>query len=113
MREDTAPAAVGDEFARPGAWISRGVLVEAAWAVKTVYRVRAARIADAIEMLLDHESLVVEESEVVAAAVARVHEPPRVGSPDCLTLETARKAGHLPLGTFDLELGKLDGAERL
>jgi hypothetical protein len=28
-------------------------------------------------------------------------------------LEVARKAGHLPLGTFDRNLGKLEGAERL
>lgn len=32
---------------------------------------------------------------------------------DCLMLEVARKAGHLPLGTFDRNLGKLEGAERL
>jgi predicted nucleic acid-binding protein len=32
---------------------------------------------------------------------------------DCLVLEVARKSGHLPLGTFDRELGKLDGAQRL
>jgi hypothetical protein len=25
----------------------------------------------------------------------------------------ARKAGHLPLGTFEKDLGKLDGAQRL
>jgi len=30
-----------------------------------------------------------------------------------LVLEAARKAGHLPLGTFDRDLSKLDGAERL
>jgi hypothetical protein len=30
-----------------------------------------------------------------------------------LVLEVARKAGHVPLGTFDRELGKLDGAEKL
>ena len=35
------------------------------------------------------------------------------GFADCLILETARKAGHLPLGTFDRELGKIDGARRL
>jgi predicted nucleic acid-binding protein len=28
-------------------------------------------------------------------------------------LEVARKAGHLPLATFDKDLGKLDGAQRL
>ena len=32
---------------------------------------------------------------------------------DCLMLEAARKAGHLPLGTFDRALGRLPGAERL
>ena len=32
---------------------------------------------------------------------------------DCLMLEVARKAGHLPLGTFDRDLAKLRGAERL
>jgi hypothetical protein len=28
-------------------------------------------------------------------------------------LEVARKAGHLPLGAFDKDLGRLDGAERI
>jgi len=28
-------------------------------------------------------------------------------------IEVARKAGHLPLGTFDRELGKLEGAQKL
>jgi hypothetical protein len=27
--------------------------------------------------------------------------------------EVARKAGHLPLGTFDRELAKVDGAQKL
>jgi predicted nucleic acid-binding protein len=36
-----------------------------------------------------------------------------LGFSDCLVLEIARQAGHLPLGTFDRDLAKLDGAERL
>jgi hypothetical protein len=28
-------------------------------------------------------------------------------------LEVARKAGHMPFGTFDRDLGRLDGAQRL
>jgi hypothetical protein len=28
-------------------------------------------------------------------------------------VEVARKAGHLPLGTFDRDLGKVDGAQQL
>ncbi len=30
-----------------------------------------------------------------------------------MVLEIARKAGHLPLGTFDRTLAKLSGAERV
>jgi predicted nucleic acid-binding protein len=36
-----------------------------------------------------------------------------LGFSDCLVLEIARKAGHLPLGTFDRNLSKLDGAQKL
>jgi predicted nucleic acid-binding protein len=32
---------------------------------------------------------------------------------DCLMLEIAQKAGHLPLGTFDKRLARLDEVERL
>jgi hypothetical protein len=38
---------------------------------------------------------------------------PTLGFSGCLTLELARKAGHLPLGTFDPTLGKIDGAVKL
>ncbi len=36
-----------------------------------------------------------------------------LGFSDCLVLESARKAGHIPLGTFDRQLAKLEGAQRL
>jgi predicted nucleic acid-binding protein len=32
---------------------------------------------------------------------------------DCLVLEVARKSGRVPLGTFDRQLAKLEGTERL
>jgi len=50
---------------------------------------------------------------VVAAALRHFRRRPALGFSDCLVLEAARKAGNLPLGTFDRELGKLDGAQRL
>jgi predicted nucleic acid-binding protein len=53
------------------------------------------------------------DGEVVAAALGRVRRRPSIGFSDCLLLEVARKAGHLPLGTFDRDLGKLDGAQSL
>jgi predicted nucleic acid-binding protein len=38
---------------------------------------------------------------------------PALGFTDCLVVELARKAGHLPLGTFDRDLAKIDGAQLL
>jgi len=49
----------------------------------------------------------------VAQALARFRSRPSLGFSDCLVLEIARKAGHLPLGTFDRGLAKLEGAQRL
>lgn len=70
-------------------------------------------IATAVEMLLSHEHLTVQDAETVTAAVAQFREQPKIGFSDCLMVEVARKAGHLPLGAFDRDLGKLDGAQRL
>jgi predicted nucleic acid-binding protein len=58
-------------------------------------------------------SLTIQDSEVVAAAVAVCRQRPRIGFSDCLMVEVVRKAGHLPLGTFDRNLGKVEGAQRL
>jgi predicted nucleic acid-binding protein len=48
-----------------------------------------------------------------APAVGQFRKRPKLGLSDCLVLEVAGKAGHLPLGTFDRNLGKLEGVERL
>ncbi len=64
-------------------------------------------------MLLNHRDLTVQDSEVVVLALERFRSKPRVSFSDCLALEVARKAGHSPLATFDRELAKLDGVERL
>jgi len=38
---------------------------------------------------------------------------PALGFSDCLVLEIARKAGHVPLGTFDKAMGRVDGVNLL
>jgi predicted nucleic-acid-binding protein len=96
-----------------GAWISHLVLVEAMWVLAALYDLGPERIATAVEMFLHHRDLTVQDAEVVAAALEQFRQRPALGFSDCLILETARKAGHLPLGTFDRELGKLAGAQRL
>jgi predicted nucleic-acid-binding protein len=70
-------------------------------------------MATAVEMLLNHRNLSLQDADVVAAALIHFRKRPKLGFSDCLVLEVARKAGHIPLGTFDRELSKLDGAQRL
>jgi predicted nucleic-acid-binding protein len=79
----------------------------------SVYGLGSAEVATAVEMLLEHEELSLQEPDAVASALAHYRKKPAVGFSDCLVLELARKAGHLPLGTFDRDLAKLDGAQRL
>ena len=54
-----------------------------------------------------------QEPDVVTRALAHYRKKPALGFSDCLIVEVARRAGHLPLGTFDRNLGKLEGAQRL
>ena len=112
-RDDPKQVAVAETFVARGAWVPYLAIAEATWVLESVYERDPAAIATAVEMLLSHEQLTVQDSEVVAAAVAQFRQRSRVGFSDCLMVEVARKAGHTPLGTFDRDLGKVDGAHRL
>jgi predicted nucleic-acid-binding protein len=109
-RDDAAQVAAAEAFVEKGAWVSHLALAETTWVLEAVYDLEAAAIATAIEMLLNHKDLTLEEAGVVSNALASFQRRPALGFSDCLMLEVARKAGHLPLGTFDRTLGKLDGA---
>jgi predicted nucleic-acid-binding protein len=113
VRDDEKQARAAAAFVAPGAWISNLVLLEATWVLDAVYHRTAKQIAACIGMLLDHESLVLENADVVAQALAAYRMSPSLGFTDCLVLEVAKRAGHLPLGTFDRGLAKLDGARRI
>lgn len=58
-------------------------------------------------MLLSHETLSLQDPDVVRKALEHFRRKPSSGFSACLILEVARSAGHLPLGTFDKNLGKL------
>lgn len=111
--DDSTQAEAADEFIVGGAWVSHVVLAEFAWALEKVYALGPAEIAAGIEMLLEHEHLVVQEPDIVREALEAFRRRPAVEFSDHLILEIARKAGHLPLGTFDRDLGKLEGATPL
>jgi predicted nucleic-acid-binding protein len=111
VRDDPRQATAADVFATRGAWVSHVVLVETTWVLDSVFGLGRVQIALAIEMLLDHRDLVVQDADVVAAALATYRKRSRVGFPDCMVLEIARKAGHTPLGTFDRHFSRLEGVE--
>ena len=112
-RDDEKQTAAAEAFVAGGAWVSHLVLVETMWVLSSVYEQPAANIAKAVEILLAHRNLILEDPEAVSAALDRFRERPKLGFSDCLILEVARRAGHLPLGTFDRELAKIDGAQRI
>ena len=112
-RDHPRQAANADIFIGKGAWVSVLVLAEAARALADVYHLSSKDLARAIEMLLNHRDLVVQDSEMVACALKLFRAEPALSFSGCLTLESARKAGHLPLGTFDRTLAQLEGAQKL
>jgi len=112
-RDDARQAASADAFVEKGAWVSVLALVEATWVLGAVYKRSAADIGTALAMLLHHKNLTIQDADTAAAALDLFRRRPALGFSDCLTLELARKAGHLPLGTFDRDLGKIEGVQKL
>ena len=112
-RDDEKQVASAEAFVNKGAWVSHVVLAETTWVLSAAYDLGHADIATAVEMLLNHERLTIQDADVVDAALGHYRQKPALGFSDCLVLEIARKAGHIPLGSFDKALSKLDGVERL
>lgn len=112
-RDDERQVLAAEQFVEKGAWVSHLVLAEATWVLSSAYDLEHSDIATAIEMLLNHKNLTVQDADVVAAALDAYRHKPVLGFSDCLVLEIARKAGQVPLGTFGKSLSKLEGVERL
>lgn len=113
VRDDPEQVRTAERFTAGGAWVSHVVLAETVWVLDTAYEHTAEEIATAIDMLLNHRDFTIQDPDVVTAALEHFRTRPALGFSDCLLLEIARKAGHLPLGTFDRNLAKLPGVERL
>ena len=111
--DDAAQRTAAEEFVATGAWVSHLVLAETLWVLESVYGVPHERLVAAVELLLDHETLVLEEPDVITAALSSYRDHPKPDFSDFMILEIARKTGHLPLGTFDKALAKQSGAQRV
>ena len=112
-RDDIKQATAADHFVAKGAWVSHLVLAETVWVLESVFERTAAQLIAALELLLAHENLVLQDADTVGAALAHFRAKKALGFSDCLVLEIARKAGHLPLGTFGRALSKLAGVQQL
>ena len=113
VRDDSDQVEAAEQFIRKGAWISHLVLAETLWVLGSVYDLSRAQIATAVDMLLNHQELTLQDAEVVASALIHFRSRSTVDFSDCLVLEIARKAGHLPVGTFDRNFAKLSDVQRL
>jgi predicted nucleic-acid-binding protein len=112
-RDDRKQVESAEEFVSKGAWVSHLVLAETSWVLDSVYDRTREDIAKAVEMLLNHEHLTLQDQDVVEAAVEKFRQHKGVTFSDVLVLEIARKSGHVPLGTYDRNLAKLEGGKRL
>ncbi len=109
--EDQTTAAVN--FVHGGVWVSLLVLTEMVWVLASSYDRSPDQVAAAIDILLDNDSIVLQDADVVGRALAEFRKHPAIGFPDCLIVEQARRAGHLPLGTFDKRLARLPGVTKV
>src|SRR5450631_33637 len=112
-RDDPTQVRVADEFVSKGAWISHLVLAETVSVLDSVYGLSREKLTVAVEMLLNHRELTLQDSDVVAAALDNFRKRTAVDFSDCLVLGIAKKAGHIPLATFDRDFRKMEGVKRL
>jgi predicted nucleic-acid-binding protein len=111
--DDSHETAAADAIVQQGVWVSVITLADAVWTLKKSLKFSPAELATAIEMLLHHKYITLQDSDAVAAALHLFRLRPALGFADCLILELARKAGHLPLATFDRALGRVEGTQKL
>jgi predicted nucleic-acid-binding protein len=112
-RDDADQVRAAETFIAKGAWVSQLVLAETLWVLDSVYDLSRVQIATAVEMLLNHREMSIQDADVVTAALAHYRGRSAVEFSDCLVLEIARKSGHLPVVTSDRNFAKLDDVQRL
>jgi predicted nucleic-acid-binding protein len=113
VRDDAVQTRAAELAVAKGAWVSHLVLAETIWVLDAAYGLPRDKIETAIDMLLNHDVLTMQDADVVEAAVDQFRSRTGVEFSDCLVLEIARKAGHTPLATFDRVFARVEGVERV
>jgi len=69
VRDDPEQVRVAEVFTASGSWVSYLVLAEAMWVLDAVYDRTPEQIATAVDMLLNHKDLTIQDAEVVTNAL--------------------------------------------
>ena len=113
VRDDPAQVEKAESFVAHGAWVSQIVLAETVWVLESVYGLDRAQVATVVAMLVEHDRLTLQDEDVIRGAHSAFERDRSVGFTDCLVVEAARRAGHLPVGTFDKAMSRIEGGQGL
>ena len=91
----------------PG-YICREVVLEVAWVLERSYGFKRSQIAEALLGLTASDTLVVENSDDVAASAYRFRQG-GIGFSDLMILGAAERANSTPLQTFDQRFARMQG----
>jgi predicted nucleic-acid-binding protein len=69
VRDNREQVEVAEKFTSGGAWVSHLVLAHTTWVLDAVYERTSEQIANAVDMLLNHESLTLQDADAVREAV--------------------------------------------
>ena len=112
-RDNPVQVAAAERLVEAGVWASTLAVAEAIWVLDSNYELTALELCEGIEALLGNRNLALQDPEVVAAALELFRAKPALGFTDCLMLELARRAGYLPLCTFDRRFARVEGVHQL
>src|ERR1017187_9476712 len=85
-RGDAHQVHAAEEFVSKGAWVSHLVLAETLWVLDSVYDLSHEQIAMAVQMLLNHRDLTLQDADVVTSALKAYRRRSVVVFSDCLVL---------------------------
>jgi len=90
VRDDVRQVAAAESFVAKGAWVSQLVLAETIWVLDAVYDRTPAQLSKALELLLNHSTLTLQDADVVGLALKSFRAKPTLAFYHCLVLEIAQ-----------------------
>ena len=113
VRDDPAQVEKAEAFVVQGAWVSQLVLAEMIRVLESVYGLDRVQIATVVGTLVEHDRLTLQDEDVIRGTHSAFERDRSTGFTDCLIVELARKAGRLPVGTFNRAMSRVEGVHDL